>query len=285
MEITRDSDFESAKAVVQALIDGLIKCETTFKGTIVTKQDAIKNIAFTGFDDSVGQTFKTRINDLKTGEFKCLEDDFQSGGFKELQTNAKALLNEIQVCINSKAKIAQAEEEMKAATYTERQNINWGLSYQGGVSGPDYKTVTKYRQPAYNNAKAKKEEGEREFDNGVKYANEYIKKFPEIHFTGKSSNNEQGKTDQASEAASAGTQKEAFDKQAALDKFSEELAAMEMGDSMIVYDSDGTECLLVKYDDGALRITVNDGSDKCLGVFGGYDTLCRFTQYNPSSVK
>ena len=76
-----------------------------------------------------------------------------------------------------------------------------------------------------------------------------------------------------------------IDKQAAMDKFSEDLAQMEINDSMIVYDTDGTECLLVKHGDGALRITRNDGSDYCYGVFGGYDTLTRFTQYNPTEVE
>ena len=184
MNITRESDFESAKATVQTLIDGLKQCETTFKGVIVNKQDAIKNIAFSGFDDSVGQTFKTRINDLKTGEFQSLENDFEGGGFKALQTNADKLMNEIQVCINSKKKIAEAEQEIKAAEYYETVQTE----LPNGKKKDNQ--VLHYRQPAHKNAEAKKEEGEREFDNGVKYANEYIKLFPEIHFTGAKSSEE-----------------------------------------------------------------------------------------------
>ena len=208
MEITRESDFGAAKEVVQQLIDGLNKCETTFKGSIVTKQDTIKNLAFSGFDDSVGQAFKDRITDLKTGEFKALEDDFEGGGFKELEANAKALLNEIQVCINSKKKIAEAEEAMeKAWEWTSQyvgfdaSNPNWAPSYQGGQQG-SYKSVRQKKQPDYNNAEAKKKEGEAELENGVKYANVYINKFPTIHFTGTQAETEQAKTEETSSAAS-----------------------------------------------------------------------------------
>ncbi len=200
MEITRESDFGAAKEVVQQLIDGLNKCDTTFKGTIIKKQDTIKNIAFSGFDDSVGQTFKTRITDLKTGEFKSLEDDFEGGGFKELEKNAKALLNEIQVCINSKAKIAQAEKEMDDAEYYDTVQIE----LPNGKKKDE--KVLKRKQPAYNDAKAKKEEGEREFDNGVKYANVYIKEFPNIHFTGVKSNQD-ASADNSEKDSSQKTQK------------------------------------------------------------------------------
>ena len=209
MEITKDSDFASAKTFVQTFIDGLNKCDTTFKGSIINKQDAISNITFSGFDDPVGQTFKDRITDLKTGEFKSLEEDFEGGGFKELEKNAKALLNEIQVCINSKKKIAEAEEAMeKAWEWTSQyvgfdaSNPNWAPSYQGGQQG-SYKSVRQKKQPDYNNAEAKKKEGEAELENGVKYANIYIKEFPNIHFTGNSNAESSSQSEETTAAASS----------------------------------------------------------------------------------
>ena len=200
MVITENSNFAAEKEVVQTFKNGLNACESSFNGTIKPLQSDMTSITFSTFSDIVGQTIKSRVDYLKDNDFNVIESDITGGSFNGMQKNTDALLNELQVCINSKAKIESAEQEMKDATYQEKVNINQGLSYQTGAQGAVYSYQTKYKQPAYNNAKAKKEEGEREFANGIKYANEYIAKYPTFHFNG--THGESGGESAAATAAS-----------------------------------------------------------------------------------
>ena len=193
MKITSESNFAAEKEVVQTFLSGLAKVERDYNDVIKVQEDEMADLKYEGWTDIVGQTIKSRGEYLKNNDFNTIDTDIKTGSFKEMKANAESLLNELQVCINSKAKIATAEQEMKDATYQEKVNINQGLSYQTGAQGAVYSYQTKYKQPAYNDAKAKKEEGEREFDNGVTNAQAYVEKFPDFHFRAvKSNGNSQG---------------------------------------------------------------------------------------------
>jgi len=178
MVITENSNFTAEKEVVQTFKNGLNTCESNFNGTIKSLHSDMTSITFSTFSDIVGQTIKGRVDYLKDNDFKVIETDFAGGSFNAMQKNTDALLNELQVCINSKAKIESAEQEMKNAEYYDTVQVE----LPNGKKKDE--KVLKRRQPAYNDAKAKKEEGEREFANGIKYANEYIKEYANIHFLG-----------------------------------------------------------------------------------------------------
>ena len=178
MVITENSNFAAEKEVVQTFKNGLNTCESNFNGTIKSLHSDMTSITFSTFSDIVGQTIKGRVDYLKDNDFKVIETDFAGGSFNAMQKNTDALLNELQVCINSKAKIESAEQEMKNAEYYDTVQVE----LPNGKKKDE--KVLKRRQPAYNDAKAKKEEGEREFANGIKYANEYIAKYPTFHFKG-----------------------------------------------------------------------------------------------------
>ena len=152
MHISKESNFASEKEVVQTFLDGLNTCESTFNSSIKPLHDEIRSIKFESWPDIAGQTFKGRIDYLSDKDFTVIETDFSGGAFKSMKVNTESLITELQNCIDNKKAIADAKKAQDDATYTEKVNINQGLSYQGGVNGPDYKYVTKYRQPAYKNA-------------------------------------------------------------------------------------------------------------------------------------
>ena len=289
MNITKESNYSAEKEVVQTFMDGLGTIEKKFNGTIKDEHSTITSLTFNSWTDIVGQTIKGRTAYLKDNDFKVIETDFEGGSFQKLKTNTSSLLNELQVCINSKAKIdainakiAELPAQVVVGTKEVWDNPDWRPSYQGGTGGTSSKhTENVYgKNPEITKLEGERSEREAELDNGIKYANTYIKEYANIHFLGTHGNNKPQTQEQA--VVEEVVEEEPFDEEAAYIKFSEELAAMELNQKMIVYDSDGVEYVIIKVADGELKVDVNDGSGKCIGILSGYQILDDFTQYNPN---
>lgn len=211
------------------------------------------------WSDQLAQNLNQYCGEVRTG-LETVQGDLNGGNFRSLNDALVDLSSKLTSCQNIKNAINSYIYQYNHETKESRQN--------------------KLMQKINNNKALLRK--------AVAECNNIIAVFPSIDFqsnysfVSNESNIEPELGDIVDDSDDGGNGN--FDAQAALDKFSEDLAQMELKDSMVVYDTDGTECLIVKYGDGAYRITVNDGSDKCLGVFGGYDTLTRFTQYDPTKV-
>ena len=198
MVITVDSNFAADKETVQTFLTGLSSVQSDFNGKIKPEHDTIRGISCESWPDVVGQSFKARIKELSDNEFQALENDISGGSFQNMKTNASNLVEALQSCIDYKAAIENELLVQKYMTYEEKVETKKATA----TTKAEYKTVTKHRQPEYDNAIKAEAEARKNLDAAVETCNTLIGKFPSFHFSG-SASGDSGAGDAAAQSGCA----------------------------------------------------------------------------------